>query len=69
MSRYLIKRANFLVAWVLVAFLVVIGGLTWDRFSAASAARGWTEHSYQVMATVRQLAIELRDAAFGLNPT
>ena len=65
MSSYLIKRANFLIAWVLVAFLVVIGGMTWDRISAASDARGWTEHSYQVMATARQLGIELRDAESG----
>ncbi len=35
----LVQHAHVLVFGVLVAILLIIGGLTWDRFNAAYAAR------------------------------
>ncbi len=65
MSKQLVARANLLVFGVLIGFLVLMGALTWDGFSAARDARQWTEHTYQVLAKLRELGITVRDAETG----
>jgi signal transduction histidine kinase/CheY-like chemotaxis protein len=65
MSQKLVARANVLVFGVLIAFLAVIGFMTWDRFAAAQSARQWTEHTYQVLGGIRELEIAVRDADSG----
>ena len=39
MTKYIVTRANLLVFGVMVAILLVVGGMTWDRFSAPRSAR------------------------------
>jgi signal transduction histidine kinase/CHASE3 domain sensor protein/CheY-like chemotaxis protein len=65
MSKQLVARANLLVFAVLIGFLLLMGALTWDGFSAARDARQWTEHTYQVLTKLRELGIALRDAETG----
>jgi signal transduction histidine kinase/ActR/RegA family two-component response regulator len=65
MSKQLVARANLLVFGVLIGFLVLMGALTWDGFSAAREARLWTEHTYQVLAKLRELGLTVRDAETG----
>ncbi|PPQ27998.1 CHASE3 domain-containing protein [Rhodopila globiformis] len=65
MSKQIVARANFLVFAVLIGFLALIGALTWDGFATTRSARGWTEHTYTVLATLRDLRIALRDAETG----
>ena len=65
MSRKLVARANLVVFGVLVAFLTIITGLTWDRFSAARVARLWTLHTYDVLGAIRELEISVRDVESG----
>jgi signal transduction histidine kinase/FixJ family two-component response regulator len=62
MSKKLVSRANLLVFSALIGFLTLIAFLTWDRSVAAQSARAWTEHSYQVLGTIRELEIAVRDA-------
>jgi len=65
MSKKLVSRANLLVFGVLIAFIVVIGFTTWDRVTAASSARLWTQHTYEVLGAIRELEIATRDAESG----
>jgi signal transduction histidine kinase/CheY-like chemotaxis protein len=65
MTRYLVARANLLVFAVLVAILVLVGGVTWERLNAARTAREWSQHSYGVLAAIKDLSIALRDAERG----
>ncbi len=61
MSMKLVSRANLLVFSGLIAFLMLIALLTWDRYAAARTARLWTEHSYQVLSVIDSLKITARD--------
>jgi len=65
MSRYIVVRANALLIGVLVAILLLIGAATWDRFGAAQSARGWTQHTYEVLATIQALDLAVRSAESG----
>jgi signal transduction histidine kinase/CheY-like chemotaxis protein len=65
MTKYLVARANALVFGVLLVILLLVGGVTWDRFSAARSARLWSEHSYRVLGTLKDLALAVRDAETG----
>jgi signal transduction histidine kinase/CheY-like chemotaxis protein len=62
MSKKLVSQANVLVFGVLIAFLTLIGLMTWDRFAAARSAREWTLHTYQVLGAIQQLETAVRDA-------
>jgi signal transduction histidine kinase/FixJ family two-component response regulator len=62
MSRKLVSQANVLVFGVLIAFLALIGFMTWDRFAAARSAREWTLHTYAVLGAIRELETAVRDA-------
>ena len=65
MGKYLARRANFLVLLVLVVICGLVGVLTWDRVNAASAAREWSEHSYEVLGTVKDLSLAVQHAETG----
>lgn len=65
MTRYLVSRANLILFGVLIAILLVIGGLTWDRFSSARTAQAWTEHTYETLLAIGSLEIAVRDAETG----
>jgi len=62
MSKKIVSQANVLVFGVLIAFLALIAFMTWDRFTAARSARAWTDHTYIVLAAIRELEIAARDA-------
>ena len=65
MTRYLVARANMLVFGVLLVILGLVGAVTWERLNASRVAREWSQHSYRVLATTKDLAIALRDAERG----
>ncbi|HEY0181374.1 MAG TPA: CHASE3 domain-containing protein [Rhodopila sp.] len=65
MTRKLVARANVLMFGVLIAFLALIGFMTWDRFKAAQSSRQWTDHTYEVLSSIRQLEINVREAESG----
>ncbi|WP_449409722.1 CHASE3 domain-containing protein [Methylobacterium komagatae] len=65
MGQYLVRRANVLVLVVPLIFLGLIGALSWERLNASRDARKWSQHSYAVLATMKDLAIALRDAERG----
>lgn len=65
MTRYLVARANFLLFGVMVIILLVVGGITWDGFNAARSARSWSEHSYEVIFTLKDLGMAIRNAETG----
>jgi CHASE3 domain sensor protein len=65
MSQYLVRRANVLVLVVPLIFLGLIGALSWERLNASRDARKWSQHSYAVLGTMKDLAIALRDAERG----
>ena len=65
MTEYLVKRANLLVFGVLMVILALVGAVTWERLNASRVAREWSQHSYRVLTTTKDLAIALRDAERG----
>ena len=65
MSQYRVARANALVFGALVIILLSIGGVTWDRFTAARTARQWSQHSYNVLGTLKDLNLAVHDAEAG----
>lgn len=62
MSKQIVSQANVLVFGGLIVLLAVIGFTTWDRFDAARSAREWTRHTYDVLGTIRELDIAIREA-------
>jgi signal transduction histidine kinase len=65
MTQYLVRRANVLALAVLMAVLAMVGAVTWERLSASRDAREWSQHSYAVLGTMKDLAVALRDAERG----
>ena len=65
MTKYIVTRANFLMFGVLVAILLLVIGMTWDRFNAARSAREWSQHSYEVLDTIKDLNLTVGDAETG----
>ncbi len=65
MSRNAVTRANMLTMAALLALLALLGAATWERSHAASAAREWVEHTYEVIGAVRELEVAIRDAESG----
>jgi signal transduction histidine kinase/CheY-like chemotaxis protein len=65
MSKYVVARANVLIYAVLIIFLLLVGGLIWDRLNAAQSAREWSEHSYDVLGTIKDLNLAVRQAETG----
>ena len=65
MTKQLIKRANIGIFGVLIGFIALIGGLSWDRFGAAYDARQWTLYTYEIITTIDALRINVRDAETG----
>ena len=65
MTRYIVVRANTLLFGVLAATLLLIGVAAWDRFNADQSARGWSQHSYQVLGGIQDLNLALREAESG----
>ena len=62
MSRKLVSQANLLVFGGLIAFLSLITFSTWERFSAARIAREWTRHTYEVLVSIRNLELAMKQA-------
>lgn len=65
MTKHLVARANVLILAVLLAILALVGAVTWERLNASRDARQWSQHSYDVLGTLKDLAIALRDAETG----
>ena len=65
MSKYIVTRANIVVFFVLVSILIVIGGVTWDRFNATDMARALVRHTYDVIGGIKDLDLALHDAEAG----
>ncbi len=59
------RPRNFLIFSVLVALLLLIAGVTWERFQAARSARERSQHSFQVLAAIQDLNLAVRDAETG----
>jgi signal transduction histidine kinase/CHASE3 domain sensor protein/CheY-like chemotaxis protein len=62
MSKKLVSQANILVFGVLIAFIAMTGFATRDRAAAARSARGWVQHTYEVIGALRDLEIAVREA-------
>jgi signal transduction histidine kinase/CheY-like chemotaxis protein len=65
MSKYIVTRANALAFGALIVLLLLIGGATWERLSAARSAREASLHSYEVLGTIKDLSHAILDAETG----
>jgi signal transduction histidine kinase/CHASE3 domain sensor protein/CheY-like chemotaxis protein len=65
MSRHLVAGGNALVLGTLLGLLLLIGGVTWEQLGAARTARAWAQHTNEVIATIKDLDIAIRDAETG----
>lgn len=62
LTRNPVVRANSIVLAVLIAILLLVGGVTWERFTAAREARDWSRHSTLVLSTLKDLDLSIHDA-------
>ena len=65
MTKYVVARANLLVFGVIVAFLLLVGGVSWERFNATQHALDMSQHSSEVLGVIRDLHLEVRNAETG----
>jgi signal transduction histidine kinase/CHASE3 domain sensor protein/FixJ family two-component response regulator len=65
MSKLLALRANTLGLIAALLVLLAVGMLTWERFAAIDDARGWVRHTYDVIGTIDELGLAVRDAEAG----
>ena len=65
MSYPMVTRANSLLFAVLAALVLLVGAAAWDRFNAARSAREWALHTYEVLGTIKDLNLAMRDAESG----
>ena len=65
MSNTMVARANILALVAVAVLVAMLGLVTYQRFHSLQAARGWVQHSYQVLATVKDLNIAVRGAESG----
>jgi signal transduction histidine kinase len=65
MSRYVIARANLIAVAAWAAVLLLVGGLTWDRFAAVQATGAWIQHTDEVLSVIQRLQIGVRDVETG----
>ena len=65
MAKLVSARTNSLLVGGLALLLLVGAIVIWDRFSAARSARDWSEHTYEVIARIKDLDIGIRDAESG----
>ncbi len=65
MTDLAVTRANRLLLGVFLAILLLVGGLTWDRFAATRSARLASQHTYEVLGKIKDLGIGMRDAETG----
>ncbi|GBQ62550.1 two-component hybrid sensor and regulator [Ameyamaea chiangmaiensis NBRC 103196] len=65
MTRHMVARANLLVMGVLMALLGLISGAIWIEISAARDTRLWTQHTNDVLLTLQDIGITMRDAERG----
>jgi signal transduction histidine kinase/FixJ family two-component response regulator len=65
MTRYIVARANAMMLGVLVVVLLLVAGVSWERFNAAREARQWSEHTYEVLSAIKELDLATRDAETG----
>ena len=65
MPRYLVSRANKLAFAVVIGLIVLVSGLTAERFDAARRTRLWINHSYQVVDAIKDLDLAVRGAETG----
>jgi CHASE3 domain sensor protein len=69
MTRYLVRRGNVLLFVVLGAILLLIGAVTWERFNATKSAREYAQHTTEVISTIKDLGVSVRDAETGQRVT
>ncbi|HQT79761.1 MAG TPA: CHASE3 domain-containing protein, partial [Rhodopila sp.] len=65
MSHRLVARAHLISFAVLIGVIGLVGLLSWDRLNAARSARDWTMHTYEVLGTIRNLGMAVREAEDG----
>jgi signal transduction histidine kinase/FixJ family two-component response regulator len=65
MSKATIARANTLALVAIAALVAMLGLVNYQRFHALQAARGWVQHTYQALATIKDLDVALRGAESG----
>jgi len=64
-SKYVVLRANAVALLVLIGLLVLAGGATWEMSEAAHRAAAWTQHTGQVINTIKELDLAARRAESG----
>ncbi len=65
MSHSVVRRANLLMFGVLAVILLLVCGVTWDQINQARSARGWSQHTDDVIITIKDLNLAVRNAETG----
>ena len=60
-----VAGANAVAFAVLAGILLLVGGITWERFSVAREARTWTQHSNDTLLAIKDLELGIRGAETG----
>jgi signal transduction histidine kinase/CHASE3 domain sensor protein len=65
LSRILVARANTAALAAIVLLMAMLAAVTWRQHAGTQAAREWVRHTYQVLGTLKDLGIAVRDAETG----
>ena len=65
MSHSVVRRANLLMFGVLVSILLLVCGVIWVQIDQARTARRWSQHTDDVIITVKDLDLAIRNAETG----
>ncbi len=65
MSHSIVRRANLLMFGVLVSILLLVCGVTWVQIDQARTARRWSQHTDDVIITIKDLDLAIRNAETG----
>ena len=65
MYRIAVKNISRLVFGVLVGILLLVCGIAWAELNATRSARIWMQHSDDVIITIKDLNLAVRNAETG----
>jgi len=65
MTRHLVARANVTVLVVLMAAMAIVSGFIWTGMNDSRRAREWSQHTNDVLLTIKDLSIALQEAETG----
>lgn len=66
-ARSFLLPARALAVGCMIGLMIVLGGATWEGFVAAQQAREWSQHTFEVIAAIKDLDIAIDETETGVR--